>query len=69
MVSRISLKSLYGRLVRSMVCPGGTKYGAVDSPGDHNFGGTVDSVTAPVSISSLVIGRDNRVCGALVQHR
>ena len=29
----------------SRVCSGGTNYGAVDSPGDHNFGGTVDSVT------------------------
>ena len=32
------------------VCPGGTEYGAVDSPGDHNFGGTVDSVTVHVCV-------------------
>ena len=29
----------------SRVFPGATKYSAVDSPGDHNFGGTIDSVT------------------------
>ena len=47
MVSRVSLKSLYGRVrlqclymagLVPRVCPGRTKYGAVDSPGgggDH----------------------------------
>ena len=31
----------------SRICPGGTKYGAVDSPGGPHFRGTVDSVTVP----------------------
>ena len=38
-----------GLVSRARVCPGGTKYGAVDSPGDHNFGRTIDSVTDPMS--------------------
>ena len=43
----ISLKGLYAWLdsrvcmagLISRVCPGGTKCGAVDSSGDHSFGG------------------------------
>ena len=47
MVSRVSLKGLYGRIrlqglygkLVSKVCPGGTKYSAVDSPGGPRFWG------------------------------
>ena len=61
MVVRVSFKGLYGRvrlqrLYGRVNLSGGTKYGAVDSPGgpttalwtvrgDHNFRGTVDGVT------------------------
>ena len=56
MVSRVSLKGLYGRVglqglygrVSLQGLSWGTKYGAVDSLWDHNFGGTVDSSTMKV---------------------
>ena len=50
----------------SRVCPGGTKYSAVDSlaMGDHNFGGTVDSVTDHAPVGAPVAWLTSRASAA-----